>query len=42
MDSVNNNSYFYEVREKDNFSKIIDLSSLLITDYSAISFDFEI
>ena len=41
MDSVSNNPYFYEISEKDNFSKIIDSYPLLITDYSALSFDFE-
>ena len=36
----NNYGYIYEVTDKDNFSKIIDDSSLLITDYSSLSMDF--
>ena len=35
-----NNSYIREVFDNDNFSQIIDNSSLLITDYSTLCFDF--
>ena len=35
-----NNNYIHEVNDNENFSQIIDNSSLFITDFSTLCFDF--